>query len=538
MLANRSLGFKIAMGFAAAMLISTILTFGSFYGVGRIASQGKEVANGNRLRAEMLQREVDHLKWAGTVASALTSEKTRKIDVKKDDHACAFGEWLFGKGREEAIRSLPEIAPILTEIETPHRLLHESATSIENALQGKGGIAAAREIFNTRTKPDLAAVQTLLKKVSEISREKFVSEKTMIETAERTRSLILAMGILAGVLCAGIATLVIVSLTRTLNRVVRDMNIGAEEVASASNRMTIASKKLADDASSQAASLEETASAMEEMSAMTDQNSENAGHTKSLADSTGASMKRANDSMEKMIHAMEEISTMGENTGKIVKTIDEIAFQTNLLALNAAVEAARAGEAGAGFAVVAGEVRNLAQRAATSARDTSDLIEKTILKIREGTNLVKTTDSAFQEVAGTARKMADLAGEVASASTEQARGIGEVKSAISEIDRITQTNAEGADDISHGSDLLHQQAESQKELVRAIERIVKGRNAVSPEENERPSESEPAPAMNGERKRFPAGSHPRLEKGKIRAALNPPGHKARAEAVESEHYEA
>ena len=178
--------------------------------------------------------------------------------------------------------------------------------------------------------------------------------------------------LLAVVAGAGIAWFLTQSTVSVLSSVSEELASGAVQVSSASGQLSSSSQGLAEGSSEQAASLEETSSAMEEMSAMTKRNAESAGQAKSLADRAGASVGKSNASMQSLVTSMAEISAMGEETGKIVKTIDEIAFQTNLLALNAAVEAARAGEAGAGFAVVADEVRNLAQRAAGAAKNTSD----------------------------------------------------------------------------------------------------------------------------------------------------------------------
>ena len=205
---------------------------------------------------------------------------------------------------------------------------------------------------------------------------------------------------------------------------------------------------LAEASSAQAASGEETSSSLEEMSSMTKQNSDNANNANSLMQEANQVITSANNSMGDLTTSMGEISKASEETQKIVKTIDEIAFQTNLLALNAAVEAARAGEAGAGFAVVADEVRNLAMRAADAAKSTADLIEGTVKKIKGGVDLVETTNEGFSKVAESSGKVGDLLGEIAAASKEQAQGIEQINIAVTQMDKVTQQNAAGSEELS------------------------------------------------------------------------------------------
>jgi methyl-accepting chemotaxis protein len=169
---------------------------------------------------------------------------------------------------------------------------------------------------------------------------------------------------------------------------------------------------------------------------------------------------------------MEEISKTGEETAKIIKTIDEIAFQTNLLALNAAVEAARAGEVGAGFAVVAGEVRNLAMRAAEAARNTSYLIDGTVKRIRQGSDLVVKTNEAFSEVAKGTHKVGKLVSEIAISSREQAQGLEQVNKAVDGMDKIAQRNAANAEESASTSEELSAQAVQMKDIVSALVKLV------------------------------------------------------------------
>jgi methyl-accepting chemotaxis protein len=169
--------------------------------------------------------------------------------------------------------------------------------------------------------------------------------------------------------------------------------------------------------------------------------------------------------MTELIQSMKEVNSASEETAKIVKTIDEIAFQTNLLALNAAVEAARAGEAGAGFAVVADEVRNLAMRAAEAAKNTANLIEGTVSKVKQGSDLVGKTAEAFSQVASSSTKMKELVGEISAASTEQSQGVEQINKAINEMSQVTQHVAASAEESASAAEQLNAQSEQMKGMV-------------------------------------------------------------------------
>lgn len=284
------------------------------------------------------------------------------------------------------------------------------------------------------------------------------------------------------------------SITKPLHRAISSMNEGAEQVASASGQVSSSSQQLAAGTSEQAASIEETSASLEEMSSMTKQNADNAGQADGLMKEAADVVTTANDSMGRLTTSMADISKASEETSKIIKTIDEIAFQTNLLALNAAVEAARAGEAGAGFAVVADEVRNLAMRAADAAKDTAVLIEDTVKKIGEGSTLVETTNGAFVKVSESAAKVGELVSEIAAASGEQADGIEQVNRAVVEMDKVVQQNAASAEESASASEEMSAQAEQMRSIVselqvltgtvsRAQDDAKDGKQSVLPESN-------------------------------------------------------
>ncbi len=250
------------------------------------------------------------------------------------------------------------------------------------------------------------------------------------------------------------------------------LNEAATQVAQSAGQLSTTSQHLAQGSSEQAAAVEETSASLEELTAVARSNQDRSNKARDIAEQARKALEVSDQGMESLVTAIGEIRQASDDTRKIVKTIDEIAFQTNILALNAAVEAARAGEAGAGFAVVADEVRNLAQRAADAARNTAGLIDDTVAKVGAGAKMAAGTQQSHSAVRQGAMQVVEINNDIAGASGQQTVGVEQVSRTMTEIQSVVQRVAAQAEESASASEELAAQAEVMKSSVRELQELV------------------------------------------------------------------
>jgi methyl-accepting chemotaxis protein len=295
-------------------------------------------------------------------------------------------------------------------------------------------------------------------------------------TAAANNATVLSIsGVLIGVLLAlflGISLAMLI--TKPVNRVANHLDVGAGQVAAASGQLSASAMQLSQGSAEQASIIEEISSTLQESASMLQQNSINTQQAAEFSEQAKGLADKGDNEMQQMMDSIHEIKKSSDQIAKIIKVIDDIAFQTNILALNAAIEAARAGEAGMGFAVVAEEVRNLAQRSAQAAKDTTAMIESNIDLSAKGVSVAERVLEVLKDITGQAKKVSELMAEISAASQEQTQGVDQVNQAMIQMQTLTQQNAASAEESASASEELSSQADSMKQVVRELSQIVNG----------------------------------------------------------------
>ncbi|MDH4162255.1 MAG: methyl-accepting chemotaxis protein [Nitrospirota bacterium] len=487
------IGRKMMIGFGSVLVLLVAVGMFSLTGINKMFGSSLSVTAVNKVSGELLQREVDHLKWAQEVERYSNSaEKGKELKVQLDPTQCGFGKWYYGAGRKEAEALMPELKGPLAAIEDHHRKLHESAGAIQDLHSG-GQIPEARNLFATGTMAHLKEVQTLLKTMVDASKETIGrTEAGMLNTSLVSRITVAACIVLALALGSLLGWLITRSVTKPLEQGVlfaesvakgdltrrldidqkdqvgrlaealntmtvrlNDVVISVKEaslnVSMVSQELSVDSEQISQGATEQAATAEEASASIEEMNAATRMNSENARQTEQIA------VKAESDAQESSAAVAETLQAMKAIAVKIT-IIDEIARQTNLLALNAAIEAARAGNHGKGFAVVAAEVRKLAERSQAAAGEIGHLSTSSVATAEKAGAMLAKLLPDIQRTSG-------LVQEISASSREQATGADQINLSIQQLNNVIQQNAGAAEEMAATAQELSTQADQLKHVT-------------------------------------------------------------------------
>ena len=323
--------------------------------------------------------------------------------------------------------------------------------------------------------PRTAAIRTSLSQLIERGAADLRDNLSELPVRSRTqRWLALLVAAATLVIAGAFSSLMIGATNRSLRAALSSLSEGSLQVASAAGQLAASAQAMSQGANQQSEALQETSASMGEMATTTKKNHEGALQAASLVNTVTRQMDESTVALDQMVGSMAGIKDSSDKVARIIKTIDEIAFQTNILALNAAVEAARAGEAGAGFAVVAGEVRSLALRSAQSARDTATLIEESTVRSLEGTTKVAEVASAITATAANMTRLKAIVENVQLASQQQTRGIERVTKTFAQIEKVTQATAASSEESAAAGEELNAQAESTLTIVQQLAVLVGG----------------------------------------------------------------
>ena len=474
-----SIGTKITLGFVGLSLISIVVGVLGLYNMGIINEYNGRLYQRELMGIQLIKEaNIDLLYMERAEKNFLlasTQEQRTKYLAELSDSAALYEKnfadskpkFYSEKGKkllqdaELAYAAWQPVQQKVLELSKTESLKATSAAATLSMGEGRAKFQALDDNL------------TALYKLKEQNAKGLSEEGTQ---AYET-SLLLVIGFIVGGFLLGILAGILLSrsISRPVTRFVAELSEASSQIGASSGQLSQASQEIANGATEQASQIEETSASMEELASMVKQNVENAKQASLLSTRSTESSKTGAQEMAKVAEAIEGISRSAEEIRAVIDVIEDIAFQTNMLALNAAVEAARAGEAGLGFAVVADEVKNLANRSATSAKETAAMIKETNRKIAEGLEASRRLSAVFQDILADSQKVGEVTREVEVASQQQDEGIGQVNQAIVQFDAVVQNNASSSEETASAAEELQSQVQTLEGVVQSLYQLVTGK---------------------------------------------------------------
>ena len=463
---------SILTGFIIVLFIGLLLGVAGIVSIRmiQVISSGERELQDTRLEISGVLNA--HYNWRQTLTEAVLNGTG--FTGSLDPTTCAFGVFLGGeivKGITDA-----EALRIIEEVKQPHDYIHIEAREIQTLLSA-GNLTEARDTFTSEILPETAKVISMLNDLEKRYTDLIENQIDELSGFEVTAIIIIILLVAAAV---AIGIFISVYLANKIEKSLRDIidklvNLSNGITASA-NQLGEASSNLAQGSSEQAAAIEQTSATMNETSSMVEQNAENTRLAAQIASDSTKVTNEAGKFMMMMMETLGELKNSSDSVGRIVKTIDGIASQTNLLAINATVEAARAGgDAGRSFGVVAEEVRNLAQKSASAAAQTTEIIDKNISLTDETLKEAETVMELAKKSSGQMSDLEKLISEISAASEEQSSGIKQINIAISQMESVTQENAAVAEQTSAASNSMQEEVIHLGEVMQIAENLVRNK---------------------------------------------------------------